>query len=89
MINREFGAGSRVLLDEDLKLLGIYYKRIRGHETQVKSHFSVASAVNWGEADVGIGIEKIAKQIDGGCVCPKTRPPSFCIKSKLEEQTYY
>ena len=63
--------------------------RIRGHETQVKSHFSVASAVNWGEADVGIGIEKIAKQIDGGCVCPKTRPPSFCIKSKLEEQTYY
>ena len=89
LINREFGAGSRVLLDEDLKLLGIYYKRIRGHETQVKSHFSVASAVNWGEADVGIGIEKIAKQIDGGCVCPKTRPPSFCIKSKLEEQIYY
>jgi putative molybdopterin biosynthesis protein len=65
LINREFGAGSRVLLDENLKLLGIACKSINGYETQVQSHFAVASAVGRGEADVGIGIEKIAKQIDG------------------------
>jgi len=65
LINREFGAGSRVLLDENLKLLGIPCKSINGYETQVQSHFAVASAVGRGEADVGIGIEKIAKQIDG------------------------
>lgn len=65
LVNREFGAGSRVLLDEKLKLLGISRKKIHGYENQVQSHLAVASAVGRGEADVGIGIEKISKQVDG------------------------
>lgn len=64
MINREHGAGSRVLLDENLKLLGIYGSSIKGYNKETQSHLAVASAVSSGEADVAVGSEKIARQVD-------------------------
>ena len=64
MINREKGAGSRVLLDENLKLLGIYGNSIKGYENETQSHLAVASAVSSGKADVAVGNEKIARQVD-------------------------
>ena len=64
MINREHGAGSRVLLDENLKLLGISGSGIKGYATEKTSHLALASAVNGGKADVAVGIEKIAQQVD-------------------------
>jgi len=64
MINREYGAGSRVLLDENLKLLEIFGSSIKGYATEGQTHLAVASAVSGGEADVAVGIEKIAKQVD-------------------------
>jgi putative molybdopterin biosynthesis protein len=64
MINREQGAGSRVLLDENLKLLGIYGSSIIGYHKEISSHLAVASAVSRGEADVAVGNEKIARQVD-------------------------
>jgi len=70
MINREKGAGSRVLLDENLKLLDIRGSSIRGYEKEISSHLGVASAVGRGEADIGIGIEKIAMQVDNVSFIP-------------------
>lgn len=64
MINREKGAGSRVLLDENLKLLGIYGNTIKGYENETQSHLAVASAISSGKADVAVGNEKIARQVD-------------------------
>jgi putative molybdopterin biosynthesis protein len=64
MINREYGAGSRVLLDENLKLLGVFGSSIKGYSTEGQSHLAVASAVSGGKADVAVGIEKIAMQVD-------------------------
>lgn len=64
MINREQGAGSRVLLDENLRLLGIYGSSIKGYENETQSHLAVASAVSSGKADVAVGNEKIARQVD-------------------------
>lgn len=64
MINREQGAGSRVLLDENLRLLGIYGSSINGYENETQSHLAVASAVSSGKADVAVGNEKIARQVD-------------------------
>lgn len=64
MINREKGAGSRVLLDENLRLLGIKGTTINGYLNETSSHLTVASAVSSGEADVAVGNEKIAKQVD-------------------------
>lgn len=64
MINREYGAGSRVLLDENLKLLGIYGSSVKGYNNETQSHLAVASAVSSGKADVAVGNEKIARQVD-------------------------
>ncbi len=64
MINREQGAGSRVLLDENLKLLGLFGSNIKGYKKETSSHLAVASAVSRGEADVAVGNEKIARQVD-------------------------
>lgn len=64
MINREQGAGSRVLLDENLKLLGIYGRSVKGYENETQSHLAVASAISSGKADVAVGNEKIARQVD-------------------------
>jgi putative molybdopterin biosynthesis protein len=64
MINREHGAGSRVLLDENLKLLDISGNDIKGYSTQGQSHLALASAVSSGKADVALGTEKIARQVD-------------------------
>jgi len=64
MINREYGAGSRVLLDENLRLLGIYGSSVKGYATEGQTHLAVASAVSGGKADVAVGIEKIARQVD-------------------------
>jgi putative molybdopterin biosynthesis protein len=64
MINREHGAGSRVLLDENLNLLGICGSSIKGYKKESQSHLAVASAVGSGEADVAVGSEKMARQVD-------------------------
>lgn len=64
MVNREQGAGSRVLLDENLRMLGIYGSSIKGYTDEIQSHLAVASAISSGKADVAVGNEKIAKQVD-------------------------
>ena len=73
MINREKGAGSRVLLDENLKLLGLWGSRIAGWSDENQSHLAVASAVGRGEADVAVGTEKIARQVDNLDFVPMKR----------------
>lgn len=64
LINREKGSGIRTLLDEQLRIKGMTSKNVTGYEMEEKDHLSVASAVAKGRADVGIGIEKIAKLVE-------------------------
>lgn len=64
-INREKGCGTRVLLDEQLRQLGIERHLIRGYEHEELSHLAVASTVARGQADVGLGHEKAALQVRG------------------------
>lgn len=73
MINREKGAGSRVLLDENLKLLGLYGSGIEGYDNENQSHLAVASAVGRGDADVAVGSEKIARQVENVDFIPMTK----------------
>jgi putative molybdopterin biosynthesis protein len=65
MVNREKGAGSRVLLDEHLRLMGLRGRDIVGYQREELSHLSVAGAVGRGEADFGVGDLKAASQVDG------------------------
>lgn len=61
-INRERGSGARVLLDEQLRISGINHKDILGYGDEEMTHLAIASKVARGEADVGLGIEKVAMQ---------------------------
>lgn len=61
LINREKGSGARTLLDEQLRQHAIKPTAITGYFTEEASHIDVAAAVANGQADIGIGIEKIAK----------------------------
>jgi putative molybdopterin biosynthesis protein len=63
LVNRECGAGARVLLDESLRLHNLDYEAIIGYEHEELSHLAVASCVARSEADVGVGIEKVAMQV--------------------------
>lgn len=63
-INRERGSGARVLLDEQLRLAQIPHHMVQGYEDEEMSHMAVASRVARGEADVGLGIEKAAMQVN-------------------------
>ena len=62
-INRERGSGARVLLDEQLRKLSMDRYSIKGYGQEEMSHVAVASKVARGEADVGLGIEKAALQV--------------------------
>ncbi|HEY3426713.1 MAG TPA: substrate-binding domain-containing protein, partial [Negativicutes bacterium] len=64
-VNRERGCGARVLLDEKLRTLDIDHAEIEGYNREEMSHMAVASCVARGEADVGLGIEKVALQVKG------------------------
>jgi putative molybdopterin biosynthesis protein len=62
-INRQSGAGTRVLLDYHLKLLQIPAERIRGYANEEYTHLSVAAAIASGRADCGLGIAAAAQAL--------------------------
>jgi len=64
LINRERGSGARVLLDEKIRQLNIDPKTIPNYSHEETSHLAIASAVAQGDADVGLGIEKAAMQVE-------------------------
>ncbi|MGQ9513196.1 molybdopterin biosynthesis protein [Thermodesulfitimonas sp.] len=59
-VNRQRGAGTRVLLDFHLRRLGLDPQRITGHQREEYTHMAVAAAVAGGTADVGLGIRAAA-----------------------------
>jgi len=63
-INRQRGAGTRVLLDYRLRQLGINPRAIQGYARQEFTHLAVAAAVASGAADCGMGILAAARALD-------------------------
>lgn len=63
-INRQRGAGTRVLLDYMLMKEGIAPETIAGYAHEATTHMSVAVAVQKDNADVGMGIYSCAKALD-------------------------
>ena len=62
-VNRQRGAGTRILLDLELKKLGIGEDRISGYEHEEYTHMGVAASVANNVADVGLGIRSAAKAL--------------------------
>ncbi|MGE6630054.1 substrate-binding domain-containing protein [Bacillus sp. NPDC077027] len=64
IVNREIGAGARVLLDEKLKEIGATFTAINGYDQVATSHHAIAAAVAANQADVGVGTLQAAKLAD-------------------------
>ena len=90
IVNREKGAGTRVLLDEKLRLLNISAEKINGYKHEETSHISIASCVAVGDADLGIGNEKVALQVGAVDFIPmqKERYDLVIKKSSLYDDRY-
>ncbi len=59
-VNRQRGAGTRVLLDYQLGKLGIAADAVQGYEREEYTHLAVAAAVASGVADCGLAIQAAA-----------------------------
>ncbi len=61
LINRQKGSGTRILLDQELRKLGITPSDVKGYTHEVDTHLAVARGIAEGKADVGLGIEAAAR----------------------------
>jgi putative molybdopterin biosynthesis protein len=62
-INRQSGAGTRVLLDFHLQQMGISPDSIRGYRHEEYTHLAVAASISSGRADCGLGIAAAAQAL--------------------------
>jgi molybdate-binding protein/predicted nucleic acid-binding protein len=60
-VNRQAGAGTRVLLDYELALAGIAPTDVSGYDHVEGSHMGITATVAGGNADCGMGIEAAAR----------------------------
>ncbi|HEX8967619.1 MAG TPA: molybdopterin biosynthesis protein, partial [Chloroflexota bacterium] len=63
-VNRQRGSGTRVLLDYELRKLGLEAGQIRGYEREQYTHLAVGADVASGAADVGLGILAAARALE-------------------------
>jgi putative molybdopterin biosynthesis protein len=63
-VNRQKGAGTRVLLDYLLGQANIPKESIQGYDKELTTHMAVAQAVKAGNADAGMGAYAAAKALD-------------------------
>jgi len=63
-VNRQRGAGTRVLLDYHLKSMTISPESIAGYFQEEYTHLGVAAAIASGRADCGMGIAAAAQALD-------------------------
>ena len=60
-VNRQRGAGTRILLDYKLKISGIDPSVINGYGREAATHMAVAAAVQGESVDAGLGVLSAAK----------------------------
>ncbi|MBL8078632.1 MAG: molybdopterin biosynthesis protein [Anaerolineales bacterium] len=63
-VNRQRGAGTRVLLDYHLDLMKLSFESIAGYASEEYTHLGVAAAVASDRADCGLGIAAAAQALD-------------------------
>jgi putative molybdopterin biosynthesis protein len=73
ILNREKGSGTRILLDEHLRLLDIDSNSINGYNDECLTHLAAASTVARGGADVALGNEKTSFQVSNVDFIPLAR----------------
>ena len=84
VLNRRVGSSARILMDVQLKRLGIPASQVAGYDKIMKSHLTMAAAIAAGEADLAIGTERISRQIENLDFIPLLEERfDFVIKKEL------
>ncbi len=63
-VNRQRGAGTRILVDYELEKFGMDIEEIIGYDREMTTHMAVAAAITSGTADVGVGVYSAAKAMN-------------------------
>ena len=86
VLNRRVGSSARILMDTQLKRLGIPSSKVNGYDKIMKSHLTMAAAIAAGEADLAIGTERISRQIENLDFIPLLEERfDFVIKKEMLE----
>src|SRR5262249_21388621 len=85
IVNREAGAGARLLLDQRLRAAGLAARRLAGYDDEVGSHLEVGRRIADGQADAGVGVEAIARLLDLHFVPLQTERYDLVIPTPLLE----
>ena len=84
-INRQKGAGTRLLLDRLLTKEGLKAKQIRGYDQEEFTHNAIATSILAGQTDAGIGLQYVAKKFNLDFIPLKIEPFYLAMKSELIE----
>ncbi len=82
-VNRQRGAGTRLLLDYHLKQEGIEPEQVQGYSREEFTHLNVAAAVKSGAADTGLGILAAARALDLDFVPITWEEYELCVPAEL------
>ena len=80
-VNRQRGAGTRVMLDHELEQLEIDPTGIIGYQREEPTHLGVAAAVAAGRADCGLGVQAAAVAFGLGFVPVGEEPYDLVLDS--------
>ncbi|MBR5516704.1 MAG: molybdopterin biosynthesis protein [Firmicutes bacterium] len=81
-VNRQRGAGTRVLLDYKLKELGLSPVQIDGYDKEAATHMAVAAAVSAEGIDAGMGIKPAAEAMGLDFIEVGVEEYDFAIRKK-------
>jgi putative molybdopterin biosynthesis protein len=84
-VNRQPGAGTRVLLDHELARAGIAPETIAGYAREEPTHFAVAAAIAAGRADCGLGVLAAARAFGLDFVAVAREPYDLVLERDLLE----
>jgi putative molybdopterin biosynthesis protein len=88
-VNRQRGAGTRVLFDYLLSEEGILPEAVSGYANEVATHSMVAAEIQGGMADCGMGIEAAARAMDLDFIPLATEPYDLVIPDAFMEDTRF
>ncbi len=84
-VNRQRGAGTRVLFDYQLKRLGISPDAVDGYDREMATHMAVAAAVASDGADAGMGVLSAAKSMGLDFIPIGSEEYDFAIPQRFME----
>ncbi len=87
-VNRQRGAGTRILLDYLLKQRGLDPESIHGYEHEEYTHMGVAAAVKSGAVDAGLGIRAAAQALELDFISIAEERYDLCIPAEHWDTPY-